>query len=198
MKRWAREDDFEREIAGVHRSFPRVPVEVIKAVIGVESGFNPNAVTKEPGDTWSAGLMQMTPATANALGNPLVGDSLLNQMKKPAHAIYWGTKLLNDLATRLGTDWPAVYSAYNGGIRPHLGFGARVTRSTTVCLVRDLNTGDCAKSYTARPGEFGNQPHVDRFTRALEHFKGRNGSGAVALAIVGAAIATYLYTADKV
>ncbi len=104
-------------------------------------------------------------STAKSLGYP--GD--FQGLFTPGTNLYLGAKLLDQLRARLGADWEAVYSAYNGGVRPALGFGSRVTKPTTVCLVRDVS-GKCVRSFTAQPGEFGNQPNVTRFKSALDYF----------------------------
>lgn len=172
MGRWARENEFDQLVRTAHASFlGRVPVEAIKATIATESAFNPQAMPPATQADVSAGLMQLTLPTARALGYPGdLGDKVhLTGLFEPGTNLYLGTKLLDQLRSRLGADWQAVYSAYNGGIRPMLGFGARVTKPTTVCLIRD-NTGKCIKSFTAQPGQFGNQPNVDRFKSALDYF----------------------------
>jgi len=172
MGRWAGENLFDAVVGAASTSFMgRVPTEVIKAVIATESAFSPKAMPPATQADVSAGLMQLTIATARALGYPGdIGDkSHLTGLFEPGTNVYLGTKLLDQLRSRLGPDWEAVYSAYNGGIRPSLGFGARVKKPTTVCLIRD-NTGKCIKSFTAQIGQFGNQPNVDRFKSALDYF----------------------------
>jgi hypothetical protein len=172
--RFRNQDKFDTEIAAAHRYVPAVPVVVIKAVIATESAFDPGAYLAEVGDTGSTGLMQVLPSTARNLGF----RGTTEQLFVPSINILYGTKLLNQLSTRLGaSDWERVYSAYNGGIRPLLGFGTRVAKPTTVCLRRDPDTGRCVNTFTAQVGEFGNQPNVDRFARQLAYFEGRTVGG---------------------
>lgn len=168
MTRWAAENDYDALVKACSDSFGgRVPVEVIKAVIATESGFRPGVMPPATQADVSAGLMQLTMTTAQALGYP--GD--LQGLFDPGTNVFLGTKLLDQLHDRLGDDWEAVYSAYNGGIRPNLAFGVRATQEVTVCLVRNKD-GSCQRTFTAEPGQFGNQPNVDRFTSALNYFFG--------------------------
>lgn len=171
--RWARENDFDSVVRAAHDSFlGRVPMEVIKATIATESSFIPSAMPSSQQADVSAGLMQLTLGTAHSLGYPgELGDpNALTGLFTPGTNVYLGTKLLDQLRGKLGADWEAVYSAYNGGIRPSLGFGARATRTITVCLARD-KAGNCIRTFTAYPGQFGNQPNVDKFASALAYFQ---------------------------
>lgn len=79
----------------------------IKAVIQVESAWDPNAVN--PADP-SYGLMQISKATAKGYG---VTDVSL--LLDPAFNIDLGTHLLSDLMESYGDDFRRVYSAYNSG-----------------------------------------------------------------------------------
>jgi soluble lytic murein transglycosylase-like protein len=154
--------EIERDIAAAHAAYPGVPAQLIRAIIIVESGGNPLAIRQEPGGEASRGLMQLLLSTARSLGYNGPPDGLFD----PALNVKLGTAYLWRLYQRLG-DWQAVISAYNGGIRPELGFGARVTRRVTVCLARDAKTGRCIRARTALPGEFGNQPYVDKVLKAM-------------------------------
>lgn len=89
-----------------------VPFLWIKAFIGTESSFNPNAVRQEPtiADA-SRGLMQMLERTARGLG--LEGP--IDQLFDPAVSIFYGTKLMRELIDSYGTDFRRIYSAYNSG-----------------------------------------------------------------------------------
>lgn len=84
-----------------------VPPEWIKAVIQVESAWNPEAYNP---DDPSFGLMGILDATARAYG---VTD--LITLFDPATNIDIGTHLLADLRARYGDDFRSVYSAYNSG-----------------------------------------------------------------------------------
>ncbi len=88
-----------------------VPFEWIKAIIGAESDFNPNAYRREPSGVASYGLMQILDKTAAGLG--YTGD--LAGLYDPAVNIDLGAKLLSQLRGAYGDDFRAVYSAYNSG-----------------------------------------------------------------------------------
>lgn len=163
------ESQYDEIIRRVRTEFRQVPAQVIKAVIATESGFRERAYLEEQGGDGSIGLMQIRLSTARELG--FLGPK--EQLYEPYVNIYYGTKYLAQLQERVpDRSWSSAVSAYNGGIRPHLGFGAPVTRNTTVCLRRDPATGRCVRTFQAKPGEYGNQPHVDRWRRFLEYFGG--------------------------
>jgi soluble lytic murein transglycosylase-like protein len=65
---WAAEStrvrEFSARCAAFYASSFQVPVELVDAVIQVESGWNPNAVSKKG----AAGIMQLMPATALRFG----------------------------------------------------------------------------------------------------------------------------------
>lgn len=80
-----------------------VPFAFIKAVIRVESAFNPNAVSH----AGAMGLMQMMPRTAAAMG-----------VKDPFSArqnIFGGAKFLRVLTDRYKGDINLILAAYNAG-----------------------------------------------------------------------------------
>jgi soluble lytic murein transglycosylase-like protein len=86
-----------------------VPEAWIRAVIQVESNWNPNAYNpNDPGG--SRGLMQISGPTAKSYG---VTD--LDSLYDPLYNIGIGTRLLDELRQRYGDDFQAVYSAYNSG-----------------------------------------------------------------------------------
>lgn len=75
-----------------------VPVALIKAIIRVESAFDPNAVNlSDP----SAGLMQTTPATASAVLGHKVD---IAGLKNPVVSIEAGTRFLAYLVKRYPLD----------------------------------------------------------------------------------------------
>jgi soluble lytic murein transglycosylase-like protein len=99
---------FDSEISSASYSYD-VPESWIRAVIQVESNWNPNAFNpNDPGG--SRGLMQISGPTAKAYG---VTD--LDSLFDPLYNIGIGTRLLGDLRQRYGDDFQAVYSAYNSG-----------------------------------------------------------------------------------
>ncbi len=75
---------------------------LIRAVIGVESSGNPNAVSS----AGAVGLGQLMPATAKNLGvNPA----------NPVQNIQGSAKLLSQLLTQTGNNVPMALAAYHGG-----------------------------------------------------------------------------------
>jgi len=76
---------------------------LVLAVVGVESGFQPDAVS----DKGAQGLMQLMPATARDLG---VIDAL-----DPAQNLDGGTRYLRMLVARYGGDLGRALAAYNAG-----------------------------------------------------------------------------------
>ncbi|HUG53603.1 MAG TPA: lytic transglycosylase domain-containing protein [Vicinamibacteria bacterium] len=87
------------EAARRHRLDP----ELVRAVIAVESGFRPQAVSPKG----AQGLMQLMPATARALG---VTDPF-----DPAQNVEGGTRHLKALVERYGGDLERALAAYNAG-----------------------------------------------------------------------------------
>ncbi len=101
-------DDIIREAAATYS----VPFAWIKAVIGTESGFDPDAYRAEPQiDDASYGLMQLLYRTAQGLGYSGPPEGLF----EPRTNIMLGAKLLGQLVSRYGMDFEKVYSAYNSG-----------------------------------------------------------------------------------
>lgn len=83
-----------------------VPESWIRAVIDVESGWNPEAFNpNDPGGAW--GLMQIIASTARGYG---ITD--LSTLFDPAVNIDIGTHLIHDIGE---TDFRRMYSAYNSG-----------------------------------------------------------------------------------
>lgn len=81
----------------------KVDPELVKALINVESGFDPQAVSKKG----AMGLMQLMPETADSLGvsNPFNVDDNLDG----------GVSLLSDLLKKYSGDIDLALAAYNAG-----------------------------------------------------------------------------------
>jgi soluble lytic murein transglycosylase-like protein len=198
LPRFPRESEFDGTIA-VAAARHSVPFPLLKAIVAVESGFNPSATRREPTGVTSYGLAQVTPAAAWGAGaSAHAGADLLD----PATNLDRAAAHLGALLARLGDEKRAA-SAYNGGERPAIGFGTRLTRDMTLCLAWKANArpagvrtieADCASPHQARAGEFGNQPYVDKvmayraayavpLTLSADHV-GRIATAALGVAVV--------------
>jgi len=80
-----------------------VDLALIKAIIMVESNYNPNAISRRG----ARGLMQLMPGTAEALG---VGDSF-----NPEHNINAGVRYFKKLLDQFDGDVKLALAAYNAG-----------------------------------------------------------------------------------
>lgn len=147
------ESDFD-SIVETAASAWDVDAALIKAIIGAESEFNPNAYRAEAqiGDA-SYGLMQLLYQTAKSLGYTGSTAGLFD----PTTNIRLGTRYLADLirqASARGFGVDSAISAYNAGfstVRP--GDGKRVTNE---------------------PGSpFINQSYVDKVIRFANYYHGQ-------------------------
>src|SRR6266849_295597 len=98
-----------REIAEAAARYA-VPERLIWAVIRVESGFDPRAVSRQG----ARGLMQLMPETAAILG---VRDAF-----DPRENIHAGARHLRALIERFRYDLPLAIAAYNAGEKPVVAF----------------------------------------------------------------------------
>ncbi len=103
--RYHRYDAFIREAARLYQ----LPEPFVRAVVRVESDFNPNVVS----NAGAMGLMQLMPGTARSMG---VRDPF-----DPRQNILGGTRYLRVLANSFNGDLVLTVAAYNAG-------GGAVTR----------------------------------------------------------------------
>ncbi len=127
-ERWPGQTTYADLIEGYADAFG-VPPAFGYGIIAQESGFNPNATRQEPavycaatGQTGDAsyGLMQVLYCTALGLGYTGSPLGLLD----PDTNVQLGMQLLGALLATHDQDEAAAASAYNGGDRPALGYGA--------------------------------------------------------------------------
>jgi soluble lytic murein transglycosylase-like protein len=100
---------YSREIAEASARYA-VPERLIWAVIRVESGFDPRAVSPKG----ARGLMQLMPETAALLG--------VRDVFNPRENIHAGTRHLRGMMDRFHYDLPMAIAAYNAGDRPVAAF----------------------------------------------------------------------------
>lgn len=77
--------------------------ELLRAVIVVESGFNPRALSKRG----AVGLMQLMPATASRFG--------VSDLYDPRENVHAGARYLKFLIDRFGQNVSLALAAYNAG-----------------------------------------------------------------------------------
>jgi len=98
-ERYHRYDAYIREAAALYR----LPESFVRAVIRVESDYNPQVVSH----AGASGLMQLMPATAARMGVTDVFD--------PRQNILGGTRYLRVLANQFNGDLVLTIAAYNAG-----------------------------------------------------------------------------------
>jgi soluble lytic murein transglycosylase-like protein len=98
----ARQAALEPHIASLARKHG-VDAALVRAVIEVESGFNPKAVSKKG----AVGAMQLMPATGARYG--------VTQREDPAQNIDGGIRYLKDLLARHDGNVALALAAYNAG-----------------------------------------------------------------------------------
>ena len=85
---------------------------LVKALVAVESAFDPNAVSPKG----AVGLMQIVPATAQRYGvNADAKRSIEQKLKDPATNVRVGTRYLADLLKRFENDAVLALAGYNAG-----------------------------------------------------------------------------------
>jgi soluble lytic murein transglycosylase-like protein len=92
----------------------QVQPQLVRAIIVVESAFNPKAVSRKG----AVGLMQLLPETARRYGASNAFD--------PEQNISAGTRYLRDLIARYGNNLELVLAAYNAGAEAVERYGKRI------------------------------------------------------------------------
>jgi soluble lytic murein transglycosylase-like protein len=95
----ARFDEYIRQAATLYQ----IPEELVRAVIRVESGFDPRAVSR----TNARGLMQLMPETAERM--------LVSDVFDPRQNIFGGVRYLRVLANLFNGDIELTLAGYNAG-----------------------------------------------------------------------------------
>lgn len=103
--------DYSARCAEHYANVYQVPVELVDAVIEVESNWQPDAVSPKG----AAGLMQLTPATAKKFG-------VRNRFQIEEN-VRGGVQYLAHLMRLFGGDLRLVTAAYYAGERPILASG---------------------------------------------------------------------------
>jgi soluble lytic murein transglycosylase-like protein len=91
------------DLISEHARLNDVPVDLVRAVVQVESGFNPYARSPKG----AMGLMQLMPATAREFG--------VNNPYNPLENIRAGVAYLRQLLERYRNDQQLALAAYNAG-----------------------------------------------------------------------------------
>lgn len=102
-----RYDEYIRQAAGLYQ----IPEELVRAVIQVESGFDPHAVSR----TNARGLMQLMPATAERM--------MVTDVFDPRQNIFGGVRYLRVLANLFNGDLELTLAGYNAGENAVIQFG---------------------------------------------------------------------------
>jgi hypothetical protein len=98
-ERFSRYDLYIRQAAALYQ----IPEELIRAVIMVESGFDPAAVSPMN----AQGLMQLIPATAERM--------MVTDVFDPRQNVFGGTRYLRVLANLFNGDLELTIAGYNAG-----------------------------------------------------------------------------------
>lgn len=104
---------YDKAVEDVSRTYG-IESALLHAVISVESGYNPKAVSKKG----AAGLMQLMPGTAKRYG---VADAF-----DPAQNLRGGANYLRDLLDLFGSDVSLAVAAFNAGEQAVMKHGNRI------------------------------------------------------------------------
>jgi len=152
-----------REVVTAVGERHRIDPDLIDSMIHVESGFNPNAVSRKG----AQGLMQLMPSTASRLG---VADSF-----DPGANVDGGTRYLRQLLERYNFDLVKALAAYNAGpgrVEQYRGVPPyHETRAYVSRVIRDFNrkklaekkatTANRSKTKPPRPATAKQVPALD-------------------------------------
>ncbi|HUD68533.1 MAG TPA: lytic transglycosylase domain-containing protein [Candidatus Sulfotelmatobacter sp.] len=126
-----------QEMVSLASSNNRIDPDLIMTVIGAESGFNANAVSRKG----AQGLMQLMPQTASRLG---VEDPL-----DPSANVQGGTRYLRELLDLYHNDVVKALAAYNAGpkrVEQYGGVPPYVETQTYIAkVIRDFNRKKLAR-----------------------------------------------------
>lgn len=104
---------YEAPIASVASQLSLDPA-LLHAVVMVESGYNPNAVSPKG----AVGLMQLMPDTARRYG--------VNDRRAPEENLLGGARYLRDLLEMFDDNLQLALAAYNAGENAVLKYGSRI------------------------------------------------------------------------
>lgn len=103
----SRFDEYIRQAATLYQ----IPEELVRAVIQIESGFDPRAISR----TNARGLMQLMPATAERM--------MVTDVFDPRQNIFGGVRYLRVLANLFNGDLELTLAGYNAGENAVIQFG---------------------------------------------------------------------------
>ena len=100
-------DEYIRQASSLYQ----IPEELVRAVIWVESGFDPRAVSR----TNACGLMQLMPGTAERM--------MVTDIFDPRQNIFGGVRYLRVLANLFNGDLELTLAGYNAGEHAVIQYG---------------------------------------------------------------------------
>jgi len=100
-------DEYIRQASSLYQ----IPEDLVRAVIWVESGFDPRAVSR----TNACGLMQLMPGTAERM--------MVNDIFDPRQNIFGGVRYLRVLANLFNGDLELTLAGYNAGEHAVMHYG---------------------------------------------------------------------------